>query len=183
MDPNAPKDVPVVDVKALVDEPMSPEELERFLNEFAPKLPEPERWPQICILDNGDMPYEALLRLRDVAMGHKIDVIMPDMPILEKVAELHEPKRERVVLVGAGAGLSITKLLEKLIREMPIEAPEPERPFLEAMEEAPEKLQLVRQLPKGGRPSFKQFQNARHNHGPSQRRQFAQIRPPRRGGR
>jgi hypothetical protein len=192
MDPNAPSHEEPIDIQSHLEDRVDPElifkHLEAYFPQLAAKIEESqvERWPRIMILDDGTLSREYLSHIRDVAIDRNIDVIMPDRPILDEVAELRESSQSermsrRTVLVGGGTA-SIAKVLLDILSKMPMIEPLPE-PEVECFI-VEEGLEVVRQPPpKKGKQTFQQFQNARHNHGPSTRRQFAQIRPPRRGGR
>lgn len=144
----------------------TPEEIMRLVERLAPKIEHERKTVRVMMLDNGQVPPIVFERLRHLCSERGVDLVLPPAVV--------DPIPERgTVLLDAGARLS--ELVVKLIREMKFE-PEP---CTEKCIEPPVTLPP----PKKQMHSFKQFQNTRQNHGPSIRRQFAQIRPPRRGGR
>lgn len=184
MNPNeyyADKDLedPLVATNEFTDQAL----VEALLEKHAPtleKLEKLEHNPRILIIDDGSVSLDTLRLIRELGEVRGLNIVLPEVPVLETVREM-EAKSDRRQMALAGTGhASIAKVLAEVLAKLPVIAPEP---AVEVFECAPEKIEQVKAPPKAAKHSFKHFQQSRHNKGPSTHRQFAQIRPPRRGGR
>jgi len=166
MDPNTYFEEDPEDPRTPTNEFTDQALVEKIIEKHAPKFEvfSDDRVMRVLVLDNGSLPLAALREIRDLGLEKGLDVV---------VAEEPTAKREVLIHDGSSLASSLLELLKDVRFEEPVKVSC-------AVEEAAEQPPAP---PKAKLPSFRQFQNSRHNHGPSTRRQFAQIRPPRRGGR
>lgn len=178
MDPNTPSE----QNPDTLHDSMDQQVMEAMLQDHLSRLPPaPESVARVLLVDDGSIDLQARELITRLARERNIDIVLP--PVLE--APVTPTRRERVdhgpdvVLVSPGVGIH-RKMMEAIASiHCAVEAVEPHYEIA-VLDHAPstESKRHVK-----AKPAFKQFQNTRHNHGPSARRQFSQIRPPRRGGR
>lgn len=154
-------------------------EVEHLIERFAPKLAaEESKTLSVLVLGEDNGPSLRFLEaVRDIGRERGLDLIVHTA----HVELIQEPKSDprRMALVDTGR-VSFAKAIAAVMRDIA---------HMDVAAEVPEEVGVLQQpqvmsfQQKAKGSSFRQFQSNKRAHGPSQRKQFAQIRPPRRGGR
>lgn len=154
--------------------------VEQLIEKYAPRIDIKESPTRIAVVLCDPGSAELFQQLRCLGLEKGIDLFIPT------IAEYDDSERQtRVILDVDKRSLSadlekLFKELDQLTREQMCEEVFKTHPIVEPSTDQPDdnrskkKLTVLR---------YKQFQINHRNHQPNLRRQFAQIRPPRRGGR
>lgn len=163
------------DEKANLDK-ISEEEVERFLEMYRERF-KVERHDGVkagiqIVLVGDPLPEDDMRWLRERLAKGNVDLVIP--------AEMTPEERHQRQIAIVDSGMArMSQIIAKALasHSLSYEMPELDEPKLE-----PEFVPKAVQHPKNER-SFKSYQNQFKGKGPPARRAFAQIRPPRRGGR
>lgn len=180
MDPNTYFD-------ANSDDPQTPSNVhleqglvEQLIEKYAPRIDIKETPTRIAVLLCDPGSEELFQHLRSLGLEKGIDLFIPTIPA-------HDNSTQQTRLLLDVNERSLATDLEKLFKELDQLAREEmcdevfkPHPIVEP---STDQLDGNRSKKKLTAPRYKQFQNNHRNHQPNPRRQFAQIRPPRRGDR
>lgn len=167
---------------ALKDEPTNPETeralVKQLIERYAPNVKQGDEPRVVMVVDDGR--NNALIgRIQALAATNGLNVVLVADPS-ELVPETR-PQRRQVAVLDHGGGISIARALIAAMQscrsyeaaEVPLHC--------SVVEDVLDPPKVVRHHQ--NETSFKQHQNNFKGKGPPTRRTFAQIRPPRRGGR
>lgn len=153
------------------------EEVERFLELYRDRF-KVERHDGVkagfqIVLVGEEPPFKDMAFLRELLKSRDVELVIPALMTPE------ERRARQVAIVDSGHA-RLSQVLAKALQDMaiPYEAIEYDEPKTD-----PNITPKVVKFEPTKQTSFKHHQNQFKGKGPSTRRTFAQIRPPRRGGR